>query len=82
VTMAQVLWEHEEQVRELYATSPGRHSLSALIEGHTNTTEFKRAARRAGWFVEDSFKAYAERMRALLHIQSAKALECSIGRLE
>ena len=74
-TVAQVLWEHEEQVRELYAAAPGRHSLSALLEGHTNTTEIKRAARRAGWFVEDSFNAYAERVRALLHIPGDKALE-------
>lgn len=74
-TVAQVLWEHEEQVRELYAAAPGRHSLTALMDGHANTADIKRAARRSGWSVEDSFSAYAERMRALLHIPGDKALE-------
>jgi uncharacterized protein YPO0396 len=74
-TLAQVLWEHEEQVREVYAIAPGRRSLSDLIEGHANTSEIRRAARRNGWQVEDSFAAYAERMRSLLHIPGDKALE-------
>src|SRR6266849_27661 len=66
-TVAQVLWEHEEQVRELYAASPGRRSLRDLMEGHANTSEIRRAARRNGWQIGDSFAAYAARMRALLH---------------
>jgi uncharacterized protein YPO0396 len=74
-TVAQVLWEHEEQVRELYAVAPGRHSLRDLLEGHANTAEIRRAARRSGWQIEDSFAAYSERMRALLHIPGDKALE-------
>lgn len=75
VTLAQVLWEHEEQVRELYAVVPGRRGLRDLIEGYANTGEIRRAARRQGWQIEDSFAAYAERMRALLHIPGEKALE-------
>jgi uncharacterized protein YPO0396 len=74
-TLAQVLWEHEEQMRELYAAAPGRHSLRDLLDGHTNTGEIRRAARRSGWLIEDSFAAYSERMRALLHIPGDKALE-------
>lgn len=74
-TLAQVLWEHEEQVRELYAVAPGRRSLRELLGGHTNSSEIRRAARRSGWLVEDSFAAYAERMRSLLHIPGDKALE-------
>jgi uncharacterized protein YPO0396 len=74
-TLAQVLWEHEEQVRELYAVAPGRRSLQDLIAGHANTGEIRRAGRRQGWQIEDSFAAYAERMRALLHIPGDKALE-------
>lgn len=74
-TLAQVLWEHEEQVRELYAVAPGRRGLQDLIGGHANTNEIKRAARRHGWQIEDSFAAYAERMRGLLHIPGDKALE-------
>ncbi len=45
------------------------------MEGHANSTDIRRAAKRAGWFVEDSFNAYAERMRGLLHIPGDKALE-------
>lgn len=74
-TLAQVLWEHEEQVRELYAVAPSRRSLRDLIEGRANTAEIRRAARGDGWQIEDSFAAYAERMRTLLHIPGDKALE-------
>jgi uncharacterized protein YPO0396 len=74
-TLAQILWEHEEQIRELYAVALDSRSLQDLIASHTNTSEIRRAARRAGWQVEDSFAAYAERMRTLLHIPGDKALE-------
>ena len=74
-TLAQVLWEHEEQVRELFAVSPARHSLQDLVEGYANPAEIRRAARRNGWQIDDSFAAYAERMRSLLHITGDKALE-------
>lgn len=74
-TLAQVLWEHEEQVRELYAVAPTCHSLQDLVEGHANPAEIRRAARRNGWQIDDSFTAYAERMRSLLHIPGDKALE-------
>ncbi len=74
-TLAQVLWEHEEQVRELYAVASGRRSLRDLIAGHSNTADIRRAARRGGWQIEDSFAAYAERMRSLLCIPGDKALE-------
>jgi uncharacterized protein YPO0396 len=75
VTVAQVLWEHEEQIRELYAVGTGRRGLRDLMAGHSNTGEIRRAARRSGWTVEDGFAAYAERMRELLHIPGDKALE-------
>jgi uncharacterized protein YPO0396 len=75
VTVAQVLWEHEEQIRELYAVGTGRRGLRDLMAGYANTSEIRRAARRAGWTVEDGFAAYAERMRELLHIPGDKALE-------
>lgn len=75
VTVAQVLWEHEEQIRELYTVGTGRRGLRDLMAGHSNTGEIRRAARRAGWIVEDGFASYAERMRELLHIPGDKALE-------
>ena len=75
VTLAQILWEHEEQIRELYAVSSSRRGLKDLVEGHANPAEIRRAARRNGWQVDESFSAYAERMRPLLHIPGDKALE-------
>jgi uncharacterized protein YPO0396 len=74
-TIAQVLWEHEEQVKELFAIVPERRSLSDLLGNHSNTGEMRRAGRRSGWQIEDSFAPYAERMRGLLHIPGDKALE-------
>ncbi len=74
-TVAQVLWEYEEQVRELYAVAADRRSLRDLVEGHANTGEIKRVARRNGWQIEDSFAAYAVRARSMLHIPGDKALE-------
>ncbi len=53
LTLAQVLWEHEEQIRELYAVAPACHSLQDLVEGHANPAEIRRAARRAGWQIDD-----------------------------
>ena len=75
VTLAQILWEYDEQARELYAISRGRRNLHDLIGGQENSVEIKRTARRNNWEVEDSFTAYAERMRGLLHIPGDKALE-------
>jgi uncharacterized protein YPO0396 len=75
VTLVQILWEAEEQIHELYALAPQRRGLADLVDGHVNTTEIRRAARRQGWQIEDSFAAYAERLRGLLHIPGDKALE-------
>jgi uncharacterized protein YPO0396 len=74
-TIAQILWEHEEQVKELFAITPDRRSLSDLLGNHSNTGEIRRASRRNGWQIEDSFAPYAERMRGLLHIPGDKTLE-------
>jgi uncharacterized protein YPO0396 len=74
-TIAQILWEQEEQIKELFAITPDRRGLSDLLRNHSNTGEIRRAARRNGWQIEDSFAAYAERMRGLLHIPGDKALE-------
>jgi uncharacterized protein YPO0396 len=57
-TVAQVLWEHDERVRELYAVASDRRSLRDLLEGQTNTTEIRRAGRKRGWEFEDSFPPY------------------------
>jgi len=75
VTLSQILWEHDEQISEIYAIAPARRSLRELLEGRTNTSEIRRAARRSGWEIDDTFASYAERMRGLLHIPGEKALE-------
>lgn len=75
VTLAQVLWEYDEQVSEIYAIVSGCRSLRELVEGRSNSGEIRRAARRSGWDVDDTFTAYAERMRGMLHIPGEKALE-------
>ena len=75
VTLAQVLWEHDEQVRELYVVSSRRNSLRELLAERSNSTEIRRAARAEGWDVYDTFAPYAERVRGLLHIPGDKALE-------
>jgi len=75
VTLAQVLWEHDEDVREIFAIYKAPQSLKDLLARQTNTTEIKRTAKQAGWEVFDSFSSYSERMRKLLHIPGEKALE-------
>jgi uncharacterized protein YPO0396 len=74
-TLAQILWEHGDEVRELFAISRGHRGLKDLLAGFSNTLEIKRAAKLAGWEVFESFAAYSERMRGLLHIPGDKALE-------
>ena len=75
VTVAQVLWEYDEQVREIFGIYRGPQSLKDLLGQQTNTAEIKRTAKQAGWEVFDSFASYSERMRKLLHIPGEKALE-------
>lgn len=75
VTVAQVLWEYDEEVREIFAISRAAKSLKDLLGQQTNTTEIKRTAKQSGWEVFDSFPSYSERMRKLLHIPGEKALE-------
>lgn len=75
VTLAQVLWEHDEDVREIFAICRASRSLKDLLGQQTNTTEIKRTAKQNGWEVFDSFPSYSERMRKLLHIPGEKALE-------
>ena len=75
VTVAQVLWEQDEQVREFFALYQGKKSLADLIAGGLTSSEIRRVARNSGWEVHDTFAAYGERLRALLHIPGDKALE-------
>lgn len=75
VTLAQVLWEHDEHVSEIYAIATSGRSLRELVDGRTNTADIRRAARRSGWEIDDTFASYAERMRGLLHMPGEKALE-------
>ncbi len=75
VTLAQVLWEYDEEVREIFAICRAPKSLKDLLGQQMNTTEIKRAAKQSGWEVFDSFPSYSERMRKLLHIPGEKALE-------
>ncbi|MDB4913702.1 MAG: hypothetical protein JWM95_1346 [Gemmatimonadetes bacterium] len=75
VTVAQLLWEHDEQVREVFFAIPKRRDLKSLLDGHARSSDIRRAAKMAGWDVTDAFSAYAERMRGLLHIPGDKALE-------
>ena len=75
VTVAQVLWESDEQIREIFAIYRAPKSLTDLLGPQTNTAEIKRTAKQAGWEVFDSFASYSERMRKLLHIPGEKALE-------
>ena len=75
VTLAQVLWEYDEEVREIFAIYRAPKSLKDLLGQQMNTTEIKRAAKQTGWEVFDGFPSYSERMRKLLHIPGEKALE-------
>ena len=75
VTLAQVLWEYDEEVREIFVICRAPKSLKDLLGQQMNTTEIKRAAKQSGWEVFDSFPSYSERMRKLLHIPGEKALE-------
>jgi uncharacterized protein YPO0396 len=75
VTIAQILWEHDEQIREIYAVTPSRRSLRDLIQGCNTSAEVRRAAKTGGWELFESFASYSERMRGLLHIPGDRALE-------
>jgi len=75
VTLAQILWEANEKIHELYAVARGRKGIAQDLSELGRTSELKRVLRGRGFEPFDSFAAYEETFRSRLGIPSKGALE-------
>lgn len=75
VTLAQILWELNEQVDELYAVARVERSIREHLDHLGQSRELKKTLRQRGFEPFDSFSAYSERFRLPLGIPNETALE-------
>lgn len=75
VTLAQLLWELNEKVEELYAVARSERSIREHLANLGASRELKKTLRGREFEPFDSFSAYAERFTSLLGIANDAALE-------
>jgi uncharacterized protein YPO0396 len=75
VTLAQLLWELNEKVEELYAVARVDRSIREHLSHLGQSREFKKTLRSRSFEPFDAFSAYSERFRSLLGIADETALE-------
>jgi uncharacterized protein YPO0396 len=73
VTLAQVLWESNEQVHEVYAVAETTRSIREHI-AQDDGRELKRRLRDNGFLVVPAYSAYAEKFRRVLHLPGEGAM--------
>jgi uncharacterized protein YPO0396 len=74
-TLAQVLWEVNEKVDEIYAVAGGDRSIREHFAQLGQSRELRKTLRQRGLSPFDSFSEYSERFRSLAGIPSEAALE-------
>lgn len=75
VTLAQVLWELNDKVEEIYAVADSDKSISAHIAGTDELRDIRRRLKTHGFITPASYSAYAEHFRRLLGIPGEAAME-------
>lgn len=75
VTLAQMLWELNEKVDELYAVARVDRTICEHLANLGQSRELKKTLRQRGFEPFDSFSAYSERFRSMLGIPNDSALE-------
>jgi len=75
VTLAQLLWESNEKVEELYAVAHTDRSIREHLANLGPSRELKKTLRVRQFEPFESFTAYSERFRPLLGIANDAALE-------
>lgn len=75
VTIAQILWESNEKVDEVYAVAEADKNIRDHIAGADVLRDIRRKLQNNGFWVSTTYSAYAERFRGLMGIPSEAALE-------
>ena len=74
VTLAQILWLQEDDVKRLFLLSRRERSISQDFEGLGESRTWKKTLRNRGFEVEDSFSEYAEKAVHYLRMESVTTL--------
>ncbi len=75
VTLAQVLWELNDKVEEIYAVADSDKNIATHIAGADELRDIRRRLKTNGFTSPTSYTAYAEHFRRLLGIPSEAAME-------
>lgn len=74
VTLAQLIWVQEEDIRHLYLIARSERSINKDFTGLGESRAWKKAFRQRGFEVEDSFPPYAEKAVHYLRMESTTTL--------
>ncbi len=74
VSLAQILWLQEDDVKRLFLVSRRERCIARDFEGLGESRTWKKTLRNRGFEVEDSFTEYAEKAVLYLRMQSVTTL--------
>jgi len=74
ITLAQLLWVQDEDVRKFFLLSRSERSIQKDFNGLGESRTWKKALRQRGFEVEDSFGEYAEKLVRYLRMESTTTL--------
>jgi uncharacterized protein YPO0396 len=74
VTLAQLLWIQDDDVRKLFLLARNERSIQKDFAGLGESRSWKKAFRQRGFEVEDSFNEYAEKAVRYLRMESTTTL--------
>jgi len=74
VTLAQILWIQDDDVRHLYLTARRECSIQEDFNGLGESRTWKNSFRKKGFEVDDTFPPYAEKLVRYLRMESTTTL--------
>ena len=74
VTLAQLLWMQDDDVRKLFLLSRSERSIQKDFAGLGESRTWKKSLRQRGFEVDDSFNEYAEKAVRYLRMESTTTL--------
>src|SRR6185437_1809399 len=74
VTLAQMLWVQDDDVRKLFLLARSTRSIQGDFEGLRESKSWKKALKQRGFEVEESFNDYAEKAVRYLKMESTTTL--------
>jgi uncharacterized protein YPO0396 len=74
ITLAQLLWVQDDDVRKLFLVARSERSIQKDFNGLGESRAWKKSLRQRGFEVEDSFNEYAEKVVRYLRMESTTTL--------